>query len=125
LTKAAILLTILFEKPEFDEESWQILLKFAEDSCLPIRLRILKAFQADEFRECSTEVLSGKLDMARQSTKCRLEELEAAHVLRAHYAKQYENSSFETIVGWTVRDEIKTLMNRIYHPDQLMLVKST
>lgn len=121
LTKMAILLTILFEKTSFDEELWQIVLKFAEDCCLPVRLEILKTFESESFKELTTEWLSDKLDMSRQLTKCRLEELEASHILKAHWAKQYENSSFEVVIGWTVKDEIVKLVKKIYAPVPLVV----
>ena len=111
LTKMAILLPILFDKAFFDGELWEILLKFGEDSCLPIRLKILKLFKDEGFHALTTEYISEKLDMGRQSIKCRLSELEAAHVLKAHYDK---NAGYEKIIGWSLKDDIIELIKSIW-----------
>jgi hypothetical protein len=110
LTKAAILLTILNEKQSFDEELWSILLKYAEDCCTPIRLKIIKSFKDKKFAELSTEELSDTLKLSRICMKCRLQELEAAHILEAHY----EGKSDFYITGWIVQSDIKKLIANIY-----------
>lgn len=110
LTKMAILLTILSEKTEFGEEEWSILLKFAQDSCLPVRIEVLKQFMTEGFKELTTEYLSEKLKKSRRAFRYRLEELEAMHILKARCG---DDNGFY-VLGWKVNLEIIKLMAIIY-----------
>jgi len=110
LTKMAILLTILNEKDEFGSEEWKILLKFAEDSCLPIRIEIMKQFMEDQFIELATEYLCQTLKQSRKWFRHRLEEMEAMHAL----LPQYDIKEPWKVIGWKVTKEIIDLMTIIY-----------
>lgn len=110
--KVALGLLLLHKKDDFGLEEWEKLKRLAEDTCLPVRLKILKWFMNNGFPTVDAPTLSTSLGYTDSNIRNRLNEMFQLGILDR--VSSHDEDDYHIPDSWKVRASFKDLLKPIY-----------